>query len=342
MVRLIWRAAPALAVVAALAACNKSADDHTPTASAAAPAAAVPETQAGTAPGSFALGIVESLEGQEPVHVEPIAHFTGTEWIHAWPNPDDAGSPFPALEDVPTEWLGRPVPRTWALWIADGAPIHAMVLNTFRQKDGCAVPIVLDLNKRASDVGRAGVRGLALSTTQAVTAIRAVDPSDRERIDVLAAATAALTERRRSAVDGAGLHDEDRDALSDAKLAHMPITLDYLYRPATDERGLYYFQVDQWTKPKDMEAPHLSAWGWLRRDGAGQFQALAVQVRAGAGSEEGMLAPDREVPMGVITVRGRTFWILAVNGLESLAYNVYEITSAAVLSRLKNVGGGGC
>jgi len=340
-----------------LGGCSKPADGKvsssasapaTPIASAPVPSASpafadtTPDTQPGTTPGSFALAIVDSLTPEEFLRIEPIAHFTGTEWIHGWPNPDDAGSPVPSLQDVPEAWLGRPVPRAWALWIGTGAPINVIAMRTFREKGGCSVPILLELNKRATDLGRSEIHGLAMSTTQAVTAMQAVGPSDEERRDIVAAATTALLERRDKAVGAANLRAQDRGALADTNLARVPITLDYLYRPAGSGRDIYYFQVDQWTKADDMEAPHISVWGWLRRDGAGRLQPTQLQARAGAGSEEGMMSRERQKPLAVIAVGGRTFWIMQDYGLESFFFDIYEIAPNEIRQILTGVGGGGC
>lgn len=335
--------AAAIAVAFALTGCGRRADEQ----KAAVPAVTaptgiatsegvVPNTQPGTAPGSFVLAVVDSLEPTAPMRIEPIAHFTGTEWVHRWPNPDDAGSPFPSLPDVPDGWLGRPVPRNWALWIDRDAPISATVLRTFRETGGCSLPLLLEVDKRGTDIGRNEVHGLAVSTAQAVTPMQIIDARDAE---IVAAATTALVERRGKAIADAV---NARNPLSDAMFAHVPITLDYLHRPATAGRDIYYFQADQWTKSDDLEAPHVSVWGWLRRDGAGRLQPMAVQAHAGAGSEEGMMSRERVTPLGVIEVPGRTFWIVRDFGLEGYFFDIYEIVLGDIRQILRGIGGGGC
>jgi hypothetical protein len=325
----------AIAVVAALFSCGKPATDQTPQ-SIAQPTPPTPSTPVESST-SFALGVVES-GSQQSQHIEPIAHFTGTDWIHAWPAAEDESAPFPALTDVPEAWLGGPLPRTWTLWIDGSAPVSARVLKTYREA-GCSVPIVLGLDTRAPD-GQSNGHGLAVSTAQSVAPVRPINSSDPDWQELAAAATAALIEHRAEAVEKAYMKEAERAAFS-AQLPQLPVTLDAVYRSAED-RTVYYFQANQWTKPRDMEAPHVQVWGWMRRDESGHYHPMAVEGRAGAGSEEGMLSPQRQSPLGAIRTAGRTFWILWNSGLESYAYDITEITPTEIITRLRDVGGGGC
>src|SRR5262249_29788645 len=155
--------------------------------------------------------------------------------------------------------------------------------------------------------------------------VDAIDASDPIQPVLLHAVTVRLVAERRRIVADALM--DDKGQLSEATAAAIPITIDTLYKSARDGADpIFYFQASQWTKPQDMEAPHVQLWGWLRKDARGEWQTTGTDGHAGSGSEEGMMSSIRQEPLGIIDAGTRTFWIFHAFGLESSAYEIYEIT----------------
>src|ERR1039457_3238471 len=116
-------------------------------------------------PGSFIVGVVQIRSAGDLVQLEPIARFTGTEWANTWPEPAEDDVPVPELSNVPTSWLGKPVPRDWTLPFIEGGTTTAIALRTLREKGGCSSPVVLQLSKTPDQMRRDGhLLGLAVDT----------------------------------------------------------------------------------------------------------------------------------------------------------------------------------
>src|SRR5688572_485823 len=67
---------------------------------------AVPRQQADETP--FVVGVT-SWNGS----IEVLGRFDGMRWVNTWPEVDEPSRPVPRLADMPTAWLGKPVPREW-------------------------------------------------------------------------------------------------------------------------------------------------------------------------------------------------------------------------------------
>jgi hypothetical protein len=71
---------------------------------------AVPRQQADET--SFVVGVT-SWNGS----IEVLGRFDGMRWVNTWPEVDEPSRPVPPLADMPTAWLGKPVPREWRVWM---------------------------------------------------------------------------------------------------------------------------------------------------------------------------------------------------------------------------------
>ena len=104
----------------------------------------------------------------------PVARFTGLEWVNSWPEPDESKTPAPALDDIPTAWLGRPVSREWTVTTSDGRQTHVHVVGTTRADTGCTTQVQLTID------GDQALEGVAVDTGQLVAPVPALQRGSPE------------------------------------------------------------------------------------------------------------------------------------------------------------------
>ncbi len=271
-----------------------------------------------------------------PGRLLPIARFTGSEWVDTWPEPEDAMVPAPTLDRIPAAWLSGPISRTWTLWLNDDDKHHVDVVGTDRDAGGCSEPVTL----RFDDVWHVGPSiahiGLAVDTDQSIEGFRRLATSDREwrSLQPAIAETYLVNQSRLVAQAGSWLHD----ALNGVDIAELPLVIDALYRPTSSSAAsTYYFVASKTTKDSHGLAIGLAASGWLQRDAAGKW--FAFDLKGHTVSEEA--GPAGVTPLGLFLLKGRTYWVVAEVGYESIGFAVFEITTGAA-RQIIVASGGGC
>lgn len=91
------------------------------------------------------LGVVDS-DGK----LLPVARFDGRRWRNTWTTQIERHEPLPffSISEIPEEWLGRGVPRTWSVLEAHGRlTIEATGVSRW---DRCISPIVLQTTSRGA------------------------------------------------------------------------------------------------------------------------------------------------------------------------------------------------
>lgn len=97
----------------------------------------------------------------------PVTRFDGRRWLNTWTLQLERHEPLPvsSIDDIPTRWLGRPVPREWAMFA--GAEWHTIRTTGVGRWDRCISPVVLQTTARSPADG-AGRFTLAFDAPQSV------------------------------------------------------------------------------------------------------------------------------------------------------------------------------
>ena len=297
-----------------------------PPSAAAAPAAAAPVS---TAPFIVAIAYRDTAG----TSVEPIARFTGAEWINTWPRGEDMNVPAPPLEQIPDAWLGRPVPRDWNVWSAGSTRQRVRIAGS-KRGNGCEALIDLTADQATSASLTMDEPLVAVDTNQRVGAIRGVTHSDPERATLEPVIRAAFEANAQRAFD------EDvvlGRRLSPDALAQRPVTIDYLVRPASsDGPVIYYFEAARHVV--DGGEDGVAVGGWLRQDAAGRWIAADVKSRGLGGDGPPLPAT---VPLATFPIAGRAYWLLELRGYEGVAASIVEITGSGV-KEILNIARAGC
>ena len=297
-----------------------------------------------------ALGASDGLDGSRSAFgigvlrrdgvIIPFGAFDGKRWTNSWPQPALELTIPIGLRGVPSKWWGPTGPlETWQVW-PSGEPQRVSVVQTDWVNVHCVRQIGLrsDYTPPAAPPPRTAQPypkdGLAVSPPQPVERV-AVVPAE-------SADTRALLPALRDAFNTAERKTEDR--------YHHPMTrrsregrdpdIEAVYAAGDHPRVYYieavrrYRQLGQ--RPDECEAVAFGA-GWFVREGT-DIRSLETVVdllecsRAGAGYM---------LPLGVMRIAGRMFWLAQFSGWAHERFVVVEIKPKAVEAVL-SVWGGSC
>lgn len=281
------------------------------------------------AAGPFVVAI-EQRAGRP--NLQPVARYTGAEWVNTWPRPDDEGKPAPLLGQIPPEWLGGPVPLQWTLWSTDGARIPVRVTAAIREPGPCQHPIVLPISGAdGAPIAPDPVR-VAVNTSQPVEYVKAIAPDhhDAKEIRPLIEREYQQAEARRA---GEGSRDwtQDRDALNAAR---APITIETLVGPSIDAGPVvYYFRALRRLPAEDIA---IEFHGWVSRSTDGAWVTFDT-VRQNRGNDGAGL----NRPIAIFRVGQRMYWLTMLVGYEWSHLAIDEVARGSV-RRLVTTYAGGC
>jgi hypothetical protein len=300
------------------------------------------------APESFAVAIV----GEDGVLV-PIARFDGTTWEKIWAEPD---ADVPAsLEAVPKGWLppdGR-VPTQWHLWLlrdpqAAATPFEARtarVLTVERPAGAdahCQKQVGLQTDYRgpaaARPAGSTAVRakaGVALSLPSLrIDQATSLEPGSP--LTTVAADRAALAFHRAEEDQIEILEPEVRKTLPPlavrrtTKVVWTSITrLGVAQAPAK----IWYLEGETQYGPS-----HMVGHVWLQVDRDRETPDAEVVI-----TDQDRKEVRSRLPLGVLRVGDRRFWIFETQHYESESYEIVEVSGQGQRPMaLLEVAGGGC
>jgi hypothetical protein len=273
--------------------------------------------------------------------IVPFAAFDGKRWSSPWPLPAlDLTVPID-LRGVPSKWWGPTgALDTWQVWTAAGEPKSVHV----RQPDWVDAHCVRQIGLR-SDYQPASAPpppieqpypkdGLAVSPPQPVERIDVVSVESLETRALLPAVHQAfnLAERR---VDEAYGHPVARRA----REGRVP-DIDVVYAYGTHPRIYYVESVRRYRllgqTTVDCAATTFGT-GWFARDGD-EIRSLETAVDVLPCNRRGA---SFMLPLGVMRLAGRLFWLAQFSGFEHERYVVIEIKAKKVEAVL-SVWGGSC
>jgi len=269
-----------------------------------------------------------------------LGRFTGTTWINTWPAPAETDVSVPPLSQVPTLWLGQPVPRNWTLWMRDGLKVPVAVAGTRRgagDGGGCTQPLVLALNLPQGTPPGLLDGGLAVDTDQPVEEFESLSSATLRflRFEPLIRETFSAHERQ--VIDQSG---QESAAELRARMDRIPIRVEALFMPVRYDIAplIYYFVATKRVEDDHGSTRGIVISGWIRTSSEKQGTAFGVSGHAFSGDAH---PGDGLRPLGVLRVASRVFWVMGAPGYESTAFHIYEVTAAGI-NLVLTVDGGGC
>ncbi len=267
--------------------------------------------------------------------VLPFASFTGKDWKVTWPDTLRWRELPLLLSDVPSGWWGDAGAQTaltlWSDGMARGT-VHldkpVMVTPACERRIGLTTDYHPPEMPPPPTVRPYPKDGLVTSGAQPITAIERVPPGTREFTDVALAVIDPVGKAEQAAIDQFSSWDHP---LSRKERAKIPVELEALYRAPMDADGwtAFHFEaIKRYAPGKDDDGCGLvtSASGWMGKgpDGKATFELTARVTYC-----------DRRgvayfLPLGLMHLRDRTYWIFQVSGYEIERYAVARPTPKRV------------
>jgi hypothetical protein len=266
----------------------------------------------------------------------PFARFADGRWVNTWPMPSDSDVRVLPLAEIPTTWLGRPVPRQWTFWPASGSRRRVTVVGTRRGNGvggGCTQPAVLTMDQTPVEESR----GLAVDTDQVVEAVRRVPRSSTEWRHLEPVIDSAVRDNERRLVEIGSLNRPwQQEALAEVNVFQAPLSIDTVYRPVADTSPiLYYFEAVRSANRKNASLLRLKVSGWVRPDSNGRFTAFALF--GSVFDDDGMWSMT---PLAIVRLAGHVFWIAALSRYESSSFVIRDVSPNAIRDVLTSDNGG--
>jgi hypothetical protein len=297
------------------------------------------------APARFAVAVSEGYDGKVLL---PIARYEAGRWLNTWPEPESDDTPVPALPDVPTAWLGRPVPAEWTLWFTGGGSTRLQIVGTERS-GGCVVSPKLTVGDALAPregsydevhPGLATTDGAPVEPVELVLAHRRRRTSAgadalRPKVELALAALCAAREQKTLST---ALHDgQGPVTFTPRQLSALAPRIDWLYRAG----DVVYLEASKYAPAPATERLTIS--GWLRVPAAGELVPLAVDAELERYYEapvSGVSDVSGRVPLGVLRAGGREVWVMEAHYVEAADWLLYEIGPASAREILRTAGGG--
>jgi hypothetical protein len=272
--------------------------------------------------------------------VSPFAVFDGKEWDAPWPS-DVRSLDLPiGMQGIPAKWWGKAGPISEMTAWVDGVnrgPIHLMRPTVLPLMCESRMALVSDYRSTvqdpASPVPPFPKDGLAVSGTQPVAPIEIRSPESPEWKPTATFLVAELDRAENEAIEAfAGW----KHPVPRAARRKMPVELEALYRAPMDEPGwtAYYAEaVKRYEPGPEDEGCGLitSASGWVTVGPDGKRAArLTAHVT---------YCDRRDViymlPLGLLTVQGRTFWAFQLSGYGREGYAIERPTPKRIESLVR-------
>ena len=250
-------------------------------------------------------------------HLLPIARLSADGWVDTWPGSEEEEVPVPALNDIPTAWLGRRVPTEWTVWFTAGGSTRVLINGTQRY-GGCQSPPALTMTRPQAVPSGAFDDihlGIATNTAQIVHSLRALPPNSRPV-------------RARAAIATAAKQVVGRDH-----------GISSMYESGAGQNTVYYYETRE-AKLPGRDWPSLVR-GWLRRNAQGTLRGVGAEIHA-CGYDGPVARPHScLIPLGVLRQPDHELWVMERPQGETHAFELWKITPATA-ERILVADAGGC
>jgi hypothetical protein len=269
----------------------------------------------------------------------PFAAFDGSKWRPMWVEPTNQDRDVPIdLRSVNKSWwgpAGAPI-ATWQAWVGSPAPVAL----TVRQPDivpvQCDREIALRTDYRAADPPPPlreqpyPKDGLAVAPPHPVERIEVLDRVAPEWAEFRGAVTDSFNTIER------GMARAGQLALAQRVRESAPLTIEAIYAYGAGEKRVYFVEASR-QYAEGRQACTAVSFGriWLRRTTTGpNVLRSTVFVQNCDRSETTYM-----LPLGVVEVANRVFWIAQRSGWYSEGFDVIELKPDGVVVAFYRPGG---
>jgi hypothetical protein len=265
----------------------------------------------------------------------PIARYDGMAWQNTWPAPIERDTPLPVrtVDEIPTAWLGQPVPLTWTAWSQSTRKQQRVTVTGIDRDGSCFEAITLATSFKPDPPSE----GLAFDRPTTVDAIiesgvsRPVEQSSPElkllRREVAAHFRTAIT---KAAFPRPGSEQGEMAevlALARAdKLTDETVVVQAVFR---DPRFPVYF-IEAERQRGEIPADtgyELSYGGWFIRDPAAALTPISTSIVAFPAGDDKL---PRYTPIGILRLGVRSIWAMSEWGKESQTIVLFDVSAKAV------------
>ncbi len=295
---------------------------------------------------AFMVGILQS-DGA----IIPFGVFDGQKWVNPWPQAEEQlDSRIIGREDIPAAWWGvlQGEAKGWLLFASDGQSKNLNLLGVDKIPFQCRTIWALlsdgGTGKANPQVSPTEKIGVAVSGGRQVEKI-SVLKSNSEEFHTMAGLLASEFNRQETeAVQEFITNPENKDVILRDRLnrgqpldagqrQQVAMKLTSLYRAplAGSNAPLYYAEAEK--VYVNLAAPECQGYsrlvGWFQLAANGQPHFLKSEMVLD--DCDGMQSLTR-VPLGLLRINAKTFWLLAEYGYEYETYMVVEIDAGGVAS----------
>jgi hypothetical protein len=285
-----------------------------------------------TAP-AFAVGIL-----RRDGIIVPFATFDGRNWSARWPRPAlDVTVPID-VRSVPSAWWGATGPLdNWEAWAQSGQAQPIRVAQPDWIDVHCLRQIGLRTDYRASEFPPPATEqpypkdGLAISPPRPIEPIQSVAPAAGEAVALTAVLQEAFNEAERKTAR------KFEHPVKQAVRERMTPAIEAVYSHGGEPRVYYVESRREYTEMGTRECTKVSfGTGWFVREG-GKYRPLSMVVDA---LNCDRLGASYMMPLGVVRVGSRVFWLVQFSGWDHERYVVIEPKARAVDAVISTFGGG--
>ncbi len=287
---------------------------------------------------SFIVGVLRA-DGL----VVPFAAFDGKSWREAWEEPRLNVDIPVSIDSVPKRWWGSVAPASeWQAWLTDGsAPRTVHVEQPDLVPANCMRQVGLRMDYRSAEARPALTDhpypkdGLVVSPAQPVGRIETLPKTAPEWHAFVPVVATAFNRQERRLFSGTPFGS----AVPASKRESRPPTLESIYVYDSQPR-IYAVEVSRiyYDIVNGRQQCQLLTFGllWLRRTADGRATVLAASViRDGCRRNRTLVM----LPLGVVSIGPRVFWIAQLAGWNEEHYVVVEIETNTVKWLVDRFGG---
>jgi hypothetical protein len=274
--------------------------------------------------------------------VVPFASFDGKKWHGDWPEPRaDVEVPID-LASVPKRWWGALGARdVWQAWLGPSATRTLRVVRPHWFEAHCARQIGLKTDYQTADrLPPPRTRpypkdGLAVSPARPIEPIETIAPGEIERFLLGLAVTNVFNKTERDIA-----RESDHPVLRRDREKNAPV-IEAMYAYGAGPRLFYVEAAREYRSPGDPGGACRAVafgGGWFMRGGDHEYTPIGTYVMV---QDCDRPAASFMLPLGVVRVEGKTYWLAQFSGWHGEQYEVLEFKSKAV-ERIVSRSGGGC
>jgi hypothetical protein len=261
----------------------------------------------------------------------PIARYDGTAWQNTWPAPIEHDTPLPVrtVDEIPTAWLGQPVPLTWTAW-SQATEKQQRVTVTGVDRDGSCFQAITLATSFKPDPPSDGLAFNRPTTVDAIVDLEQSSPGRGPfRREVAPHFRTAITKAvlpqpgsEQSEPGAKVLALARADKFADATIVVQTVFRDPRFPAFFIEAQRHFGGI-----ATDTDYDALSYRGWFRRDRAGALIPISASVAAFS-TAEGRL--PRYTPIGILRLGAGSIWAMSEWGIESQTIVLFDVSAKGV------------